>query len=257
MRVAKFRGPLKLKFIELQDCINLQAVQVSAGDLESLVCHGRSDTKFDIHHAPLLKTVHLGGQYACQDPFPFVSVLSPVACQIETLVLDFTAASFVNWKSPVPELKNLKCLELKVAVHNHTPLIQCMFLIKACPMLHRLKIEFDWKVKRNLMVPLKREMEKIELEEKLEWLKVVELKWFGARRADVELVISLLENATNVETLIFDPNMLVPPRNRFTALIDSDEDRNAARDCARHLANNHSPQAHLILLRQSNPRVYS
>jgi hypothetical protein len=251
MRVAEFCGPLKLKFIEIRDCRNLQAVQVSAGNLESLVCYGGKDINFDIHHAPKLKTVHLGGEYTCQDPFPFISGLSPVARQIETLVLDFTAVIFVNWKSPgcrLPQLKNLRCLELKVTTNDHTRLIYSMSLFKECPMLDRLKVEFDWQVQRNVMVNIERKMEKIELEEKLNWLKVMEFKWFGGRPADVELVMSLLDNAPNVETLIFDPNILVTPRNPFAATFDTDEDMNAARDSARHLANNHSPQAHFILL---------
>jgi hypothetical protein len=247
-------GPPMLKFLEIRYCKRLVTLQVSAWKLETLVYYGYQARSLYVFFAPKLHTLYLGDRIPYEDQNPLYSELSRVYSQIQTLILDFTTVMCGFQRIPFsgfPELKILRWFELKVPIpyKEGESLLHIIPMIKACPMLHTLKVEFDWHGPREAC--RRGQLANVEAlgeKERLERLKKVEFRCFSGRKPDAGLAMILLEIAPNIEKLVFDascpPTALIP----FTQKIDWDEDMMAARECARKLAANHAPNATLTIL---------
>lgn len=75
---------------------------------------------------------------------------------------------------------------------------------------------------------------------------MLEFRWFSGLTTDVELAVSLLENAPNLDKITFDTRN---PHMGQCLKFELDAKRRAAKVCARQLAKKYSPpQAKLLLI---------
>ncbi|MED6207393.1 hypothetical protein PIB30_035386 [Stylosanthes scabra] len=192
---------LKLKCLELVRCWELSKLEVCAENLVSFkYCGPHLDTEF--RSVPRLVEAAFGGSYV---EFIRESFLS----QIKVLKLDITqnVPQVVYWLSQLPELKNLKHLELVTCVEDGIILGTCALLLKASPSLRRFTLKM-----LNMNAIFRREKT---LSKECEYsVKELELVGFCGATCEVELVMYMLENAVLLQKIIIDTRFPRKPKLR-------------------------------------------
>ncbi|MED6126802.1 hypothetical protein PIB30_082025 [Stylosanthes scabra] len=204
MKISSCSGSssLKLKCLELVRCWELSKLEVCAENLVSFkYCGPHLDTEF--RSVPRLVEAAFGGSYV---EFIRESFLS----QIKVLKLDITqnvAQVVYYWLSQLPELKNLKHLELVTCVEDGITLGICALLLKASPSLRRFTLKM-----LNINPIFRRENT---LSKECEYsVKELELVGFCGATCEVELVMYMVENAVQLQKIIIDTRFPTKPKLR-------------------------------------------
>jgi hypothetical protein len=247
LRRVKLNG-INLKLIKIRRCFKVEYLEVDAPNLTSFVYTGGKPSIRLTNSASKLHALELGGWY-CDRNFPMFPEVSSFFSQIDTLIVDCDYRKVLQLPPVFPEYKILKYLNLKLSTEDNYSLLSSISLIKACPMLHTLVVEFWW-----MSDHIKRKFKKRSGEE-LKCLKVVEFRWFYGRSADVELAITIIKNAPLLEKITFDPwcpeseNEQSPLGDRgLGPVYDFNVRRINARKCSRQLANKYCPGVQLVVL---------
>ncbi|GMY15086.1 F-box/FBD/LRR-repeat protein At4g26340-like [Fagus crenata] len=133
-------GPsLKLKYLEIHKCLNINILEISAEKLVSFTYVGE---KIDIYFkkVPRLVEVEVGGRYG-RLFFQKLDLLFPsyYLAKLEVLKLDPYTLNQPKFPQNFPQLRDLKCLELAVAAP--LDLLPYTPLIRACPLLHKFTLK--------------------------------------------------------------------------------------------------------------------
>ncbi|KAH7846725.1 hypothetical protein Vadar_017407 [Vaccinium darrowii] len=169
-------GPaLKLTYLEIIDCKNMENLDISAVNLLSLKCDG-PNIGIPFKDVPRLVEVSFGRKF-CLHAVKFLRRFSSDFMQLERLSLFLKPAPF---SLDIPELGNLKYLELKVSLYNRQSLLACIPLLDASPLLQEFILKSLATRFRSLM----------ENTRKYQYLKVVELVG-RVGSAAVELSLSI------------------------------------------------------------------
>ncbi|KAK7291560.1 hypothetical protein RIF29_06802 [Crotalaria pallida] len=201
--IMKVSGPsLRLKCLELIRCWELRKLEIFADNLVSFKYYGpKLDTEFK--SVPNLVEAAFGG--SCVG-FIGESFLS----QIKVLKLDITenVPEMIDWLTQLPELKNLKHLELVTCVDDDgITLNACVFLLKASPSLWRFTLKM---LNINPIFRTERKFTK----ECHYSLKEMELVGFCGAASEVELVMHVLENAVELQKITIDTSLPTKPKVR-------------------------------------------
>jgi hypothetical protein len=233
------RAPPKLKNLVISSCENLTDLQIDAVNLESLTFVGPRRTGLCLENTPNLVEVSFGGRFCERTPFVFPKPLpvSHFASQLQMLTLDLYQVT-CGFFPDIPVLVSLKQLELILRVTDYQGVIDSACLIKACPVLCKLILQFKWKE----LLEKKREVEKKKclLPDSLTW---VELRKFRGGTTDVEMAVFLFENAKFIQTICIDTRdpWMVDTSVLEQTVLD-------AKKCAKQLASQFYPNAELVLL---------
>ncbi|KAM7484763.1 hypothetical protein LguiA_000772 [Lonicera macranthoides] len=232
-----FGMSLKLKYLDIVHCQNLESLEISAGNLAFFTYCGPK-AKLRFRTVPKLTDVTFGGRYCgyISNKFNRRSFFS----QVETLGLHFRLDAPVFFTNP--NLRNVKQLELRFNITDRFTLLSCTSLIEACPLLHKFTLLFTW-----IGPPAARKLRKRRSELPLKCLKEVVLGGFRGGIADVEIAKYLFRNAVSLEKIRIDTRgrNLVNPWLEFAA---GEEENLAAKEYARKLAGKLSPGAELLLI---------
>ncbi|KAJ1413278.1 Leucine-rich repeat domain superfamily [Sesbania bispinosa] len=200
--IMKVSGPsLKLKCLELVRCWELVNLEIFAENLVSFKYYGSHlDTEFK--SVPSLVEAAFGGSFM---GFIRESFLP----QIKVLKLDITQNSpeVIYWLSQLPELKNLKHLELVTCVDEGITLSSCVMLLKASPSLWKFTLKM---LNTN---PTFRTERKFTVECQYS-LKELELVGFCGSACEVELVMYVIENAVELQKITIDTRLPTKPKLR-------------------------------------------
>ncbi|XP_059668577.1 F-box/LRR-repeat protein At3g26922-like [Cornus florida] len=214
----KIAGPsLKLKCLEICNCQKLENLEVSAINLVSFTYIG-PDTSVTFRNVPLLSELSIGGEYHS-------SVVSgswkhsSYFPQIKKLKLILSTEDLIRMPICLPELSNVKQVELVIRGPAGRSLICCTSVIKASPNLSKFSVWLN-------LYPISRETLNIrqEIDKLMSWdgasadnyekkytkchhqcLKVVELVGFVGSRKEIDLLLHLIEIAASLEKIIIDP----------------------------------------------------
>ncbi|KAI4336296.1 hypothetical protein L6164_014839 [Bauhinia variegata] len=189
---------LQLKRLDLISCLNLETIEISAANLMSIAYHGLClDMTFE--SAPNLMEASFGGGYA---EFCGESFLS----QLRVLKLNITenAPQVIYELHQLPELTNLKHLELTAYVDDGISLNICVLLLKASPSLCKLTL------KMLNAEPIFRTVGKFTMENQYK-LKELELIGFCGAACEVEFLVYILENAVELDKITIDPKLEIDP----------------------------------------------
>ncbi|KAM7483509.1 hypothetical protein LguiB_008092 [Lonicera macranthoides] len=227
---------LKLIHLEIVRCPNLKDLHISALKLRSLTFDGRETTRLRLENTPDLAAISLGGLY-CQTTIRAFSRLpptSPFRTRLRMLTLDIVEEDTFGRFLEFPVLGNLKQLELIMKVSDRYSILGCTSMIKACPVLYKLMLQFNW----TGALCTKRELKKQKCL-LAESLKGVELRKFRGGTTDVEMATLLFENANFLDKICID--------TRTRNLADQ-KNKMAAEECATQLVTRLYPSAQLLVL---------
>ncbi|RYR77789.1 hypothetical protein Ahy_A01g002399 [Arachis hypogaea] len=200
MKISSSSGSsLKLKCLELVRCWELRNLEICAENLVSLkYCGPHLDTEF--RSVPRLVEAEFGGSYVEFTRESFIS-------QIKVLKLDITqnVPQVVYWLCQLPELKNLKHLELVTCMEDGITLSTCALLLKASPSLWRFTL------KMLNINPIFRRASTFSKECEYS-LKELELVGFCGATCEVELIMYMLENAVRLQKIIIDTRFPTKPK---------------------------------------------
>ncbi|QCD81154.1 hypothetical protein DEO72_LG2g1478 [Vigna unguiculata] len=212
---------LKLKSLELMRCWELLRLEIFAENLVSFKYYGSYlDTEFK--SVPSLLEATFGGSFV---EFTRESFLP----HLEVLTLDITQniPEVICSLGQLPQLKNIKHLELVSCVDDGITLGACALLLRASPTLWRFTLKM-----LHTKSPLKT---KGKITMKCQHgLKELELVGFCGASCEVELATYLLKNAVELQKITIDTRLptrpkLRPPGEHFKAW-DREENRNRAKE---------------------------
>ncbi|KAJ4705719.1 FBD-associated F-box protein [Melia azedarach] len=104
----------------------------------------------------------------------------------------------------IPELCNLKHLEIKMGIEDDHSLLPCAAYLKAFPSLYKFTLKVSWPVKPSSGMRRSVRNHPFLGHSELS-IRVVELVGFAGQTTDSEFVIYLIENAKLLEKIIIDP----------------------------------------------------
>ncbi|KAI8543774.1 hypothetical protein RHMOL_Rhmol08G0244500 [Rhododendron molle] len=195
----KVAGPsLRLKHLEIFRCMRLESLEVSAPKLVTFKYFGKKPL-FHIRNLPLLSKLYIGGSYQHQVVYALVPFSSHLSC-IETLELEICLKG--NGEIPPGlEFTSLKRLILNITVggYNDRSLLGFTSLLEAAPSLHKFTLQLLSFHPSMIRVP------KVLTPCPHKCLEVVEMIGFTGGTTDLELFTYLIQNAINLEKVIFDP----------------------------------------------------
>ncbi|KAI8574612.1 hypothetical protein RHMOL_Rhmol01G0369700 [Rhododendron molle] len=194
-------GPsLKLRHLEIQDAWYLEKLDICDSNLVSFKYTGEK-TSISLKDTPLLVKASFGLGYACtivQNSIHGSSYLQ----QLETLVLDFRCQYKKLRRFPnFPKLRNLRQLEL-VLTPSVSRLVLCGCLLRASPLLTRLKIEF-----RDFKDSTREETEVRRPKQPHKCLKIIGLITMVGCKAQLQIASYLLGSAPSLGKIIIDPRV--------------------------------------------------
>lgn len=229
-------GPsLKLKYLEIINCKNMENLEISAENLVSFKYDG-PNLGIPFKHVPRLVEVSFGmkfGLYA----FKFLRSFSSYFMQLERLSL-FLVTKEAPFVLDIPELGNLKYLELKVSRYNRQSLLACIPLLDASPLLHEFILKVGSRrstspAQESLATTFKRVLGYTT--RKYQYLKVVELVG-SVGSAAVEFITFVLENVASLEKLIVNPCIAWNARIPLECELQNIPEEELAREHAMKLA---------------------
>ncbi|XP_059662117.1 putative FBD-associated F-box protein At5g56690 [Cornus florida] len=242
----KISGPsLKLKCLEISQCLSLENLEISAINLVSFAYKGR-ETGVHFKNVPLLSELSIGGEFC--PPFVFGCCKhSSSLPQIEKLKLKYLQ-EIQRFPKYCRDLGNLKQVEFFFVGSGGDCLLSFTSVIKASPNLSKFSV-------RMHLAPVYREIIR-EVDERTylhavkeatkchhQCLKVVELCGFnGISGSEVELVLHILEIAASLEKIIIDTRLVIPSEFSREAQIE------AARERARQLKTRLPATIELVIL---------
>ncbi|KAH9621404.1 hypothetical protein KSS87_012538 [Heliosperma pusillum] len=210
----------KLKQLALHSCRKLEELEIDAHDLMyfDYIDMGPS-TNLVFRNMPMLVEAAFGG--ACfESPVFIFHRISHIAAHISKLSLDMNSDKFPA--GALPTFCNLKHLNM-VVKYNPRDRFDIVRLLAACPVLHELKLEVFWytydlgieayelKIAGTLNGnDLEVELDYFELRQternNYPTLKLLEIVGFGGCSYDVDIILSIMRSAWNLETIICDPH---------------------------------------------------
>jgi len=197
-------GPsLKLKYLEILYCYNMENLEISAENLVTFKYVG-PNVGIPFKHVPCLAKVLFGGLFSMYLVKNLWS-LSSYFTQLERLSMLMTTEA--KFPRSIPEIGNLKHLELTLSLYNRSGLISCMSMLEASPSLHEFTLKVGLK---GLSSPLDEVLARSSRDvirrksTKYEYLKVVKV----AGRVDsavIEFIMLVLQKAVSLEKVIVKP----------------------------------------------------
>ncbi|KAH9621409.1 hypothetical protein KSS87_012543 [Heliosperma pusillum] len=198
-------------FIEflLSNCHHLERLYVDMGPSTNLV----------FRSMPMLVEAAFGG--ACfKSPVSIFHRISHIAAHISKLSLDMKYYKFPP--GALPTFCNLKHLNM-VVMYTPCDRFDIIRLLEACPVLRELKLEVYWYIYdlgiEAYVLEIVDTLSGDDLEVELDYfelrqternshpsLKLLEIAGFGGCSYDVDIIISIMRSAWNLETIICDPH---------------------------------------------------
>jgi hypothetical protein len=223
----------KLKHLELNYCLELEELDIySAPNLTTFVL--TNEARFRLRNVPKLSHVSLSGSYydSIVDRFQDLPISLSQLQKLTLMVDSGKVPEFLSF----PELKNLKELELIWVIRVDKSLFSYTRLMKACPNLSRLLMEFQWwtypgEEEAPLPSRTKGGIHKN--------LKDLELVRFRGDAVDMELVTYIFCNSPNIEKF----KVTRSPYIFHTRVLEED----IPKDFVTYLAQELSPNARLLL----------
>ncbi|XP_058182173.1 F-box/LRR-repeat protein At3g03360-like [Rhododendron vialii] len=249
---------LKLKSLEISNCISLRGLEICAINLVSFSYTGQR-IRLLLTNVPVLSKFSTAGDY-CQHLMYKDHMDSSYLQQLERLKMKFVSEVFkasISFTQEFTKLCRLKQLELEIWAELGDSLVIYTCLIKACPSLSRFAMRYtrarlyhfeesstsSGEVRLNVV-----EEARVQASTRFQHqcLKVVELAGFIGHAEDLELASHLLEIAVSLDKLVINP------RNPY--FLDNpdipmkSEDLERGRKCARLLETKLPPKASLVVL---------
>ncbi|XP_040374270.1 putative F-box/FBD/LRR-repeat protein At5g56810 isoform X1 [Rosa chinensis] len=193
---------LRLKFLQICDCLNLFQLEISAPCLETFFYDGecRYNINIRVTYAPLLAKICITEDFLFDSTTGDFQLFWNYLPQLVTLRL-------VLEKEPklvpeFPELTSLEFLSLSIARINRRSLLLLTSLIEGSPYLHRFKL----RLRRSLMGCRHRRSKVISEANTSphQCLKVVELSGFSGSKHETEVARYLIKKAVALKKLIID-----------------------------------------------------
>ncbi|KAL5562031.1 hypothetical protein UlMin_031778 [Ulmus minor] len=258
-------GPsLKLKSLEIVNCNLVGTLEISAPNLVLFEFHHRMIPLFGvagelnrvtIKDAPLLSNVIFGGGivgllcYPSCTLFRYFSQLRTLKLDVPSLTQTFIAR---NHDIEIPKLDQLEQLEL--FTYDNMGLIFPCLLIKVAPVLRRFSMKMRFQGLPDSVGPERiRRMTGVssaELRQKCQYthdcLKEVELIGFNGEYSNVELGLTLIAIARNLEKMIIDirpPILEEGPYRTFISPVLSE-----ATSGVEELKRNVRPETNLVII---------
>nr|XP_023892357.1 putative F-box/LRR-repeat protein At3g28410 [Quercus suber] len=199
---ARVVGPnLPLKHLKLSVCRQLESIEIRAMNLVIFIYGGKPINLF-LRNVPMLRAI----QFFASDVMindTIASTLSQVV-SLETLALFCknvwnVTEEYLEIKSRVfPTFSKLKVLVLTVKTFFWSGYIGFPSLLRACPLLQRLGMHFDF---RCLDPEFRSDETRTSPESRCQFLKEVELSGFLGQTYDIELAVYLLKAAVVLEKM--------------------------------------------------------
>ncbi|KAK9996935.1 hypothetical protein SO802_021621 [Lithocarpus litseifolius] len=199
---ARVVGPnLPLKHLKLSTCCQLESIEICAMNLVIFLYGGKPINLF-LRNVPMLREI----QFFATD----VMINDTIASTLSQVVLLETLALFCQnvWnitggyleiKSRVfPTFSKLKVLVLTVKTSFWSGYIGFPSLLRACPLLQRLGMHFDF---RPLDPEFRSDETRTSPESRCQFLKEVELSGFLGQTYDIELAVYLIKAAVVLEKM--------------------------------------------------------
>ncbi|XP_075660692.1 F-box/LRR-repeat protein At3g26922-like [Castanea sativa] len=199
---ARVVGPnLPLKHLKLSICDQLESIEICAMNLVIFIYGGKPINLF-LRNVPMLREI----QFFASDVMindTIASTLSQVV-SLETLAL--FCENVWNITEEYPEIKSrvfptfskLKVLVLTVKTSFWSGYIGFPSLLRACPLLQRLGMHFDF---RPLDPEFRSDETRTSPESQCQFLKEVELSGFLGQTYDMELAVYLIKAAVVLERM--------------------------------------------------------
>ncbi|XP_057419543.1 putative F-box/LRR-repeat protein At4g15060 [Lotus japonicus] len=206
---------LKLKCLELVKCWNPASLEIFAENLVSFKYFGPClDIKFK--SVPRLEEATFRGAL---ETFVRLSFLP----QIKMLKLDITenAPEEIYWLHQLPDLNNLKHLELVVCIDDDSTLSDCVLLLKAMPSLWRFTL------KMQNTKPTFRTERKLTVESEYS-IKELELVGFCGAGCEVELAMFLVQSSVELQKITIDTRLPTEPKLKHFQTWHHEENRKRA-----------------------------
>ncbi|XP_034205293.1 FBD-associated F-box protein At5g38590-like [Prunus dulcis] len=237
---------LRLKFLQISDCMYLEKIEICAPNLVSFIYHGMLGfyDSIRLRHAPLLVNVSLAESTRSIVP-TFLSVKS---CLPQLVTLNLNLHMNLNMSAMVrhpefPELTCLKDLTLNVVASDRQSLLNLTKLIERSPFLHRFTLDLRW-----ARVPCLRNLQKVN-KCPHQCLKVVKFSGFVGSSIDTELAMYFTENAVALETFLVDlRKVVVEESTLLSEFVTTQKQLRAARKRALQIGKKLPPGTELIVL---------
>ncbi|KAH9737204.1 FBD domain-containing protein [Citrus sinensis] len=197
----KVSGPsLRLKYLKLH-LVLLQYVEIDAPNIISFEYSGSGIVFF--RDVPNLTEVSFDG-FVCTYIMHKLRQLSTILLQLHTLKLNL---AFVRVPEAVPydlpELCNLKHLEMEINLFDDDRLLPCAAFLRACPSLYKFTLKLFRVHPSSGTARTVKDHPYLSVCELS--VRVVELVGFEGQRAETEFVMYLIEKAKLLEKIIIDP----------------------------------------------------
>ncbi|XP_056172624.1 uncharacterized protein LOC115677021 [Syzygium oleosum] len=190
---------LKLKYLDIACCDNLECVEIYDMDLVSFTFVGRQ-IPLCLDKLPQLSEVSITGFYLVLLHVT-LSQLSSLSC-LQILILQFSDSPDENLHiRQLPKLTSVKLLKLRVDGEGCVSLLPLTPVIEACPCLRSFVFEltYPWE-----MLCTQRELERV-VGPPHWYLKEAEFFNYYGQPCDLELVNYLIDNAIAMEKLVVNP----------------------------------------------------
>lgn len=194
---------LKLKYLDIVFCNNLEELEVSCPSLLSFKYFGPI-IKFTITNVPQLHDVSIGGGVGGHG-LGNGRVLGPIVDyfpQLKNLEL-FVELNEVTQESiqfPKCELPALRHLTFQIWAHCCSSFLDLTCMLKSCPFLQKLTLKMQVS-QYSSEVRSRHQFPKCSYQH----LKEVDMIGFSGNPVELELAHYLLENATTLEELLLEP----------------------------------------------------
>ncbi|KAG6393780.1 hypothetical protein SASPL_144351 [Salvia splendens] len=146
VRFAVHREVSKLRVLDIESCLNLESLEISAAKLVSLLFLGIDDILV-LNGVPGLRDLLIGGE-TCISFLSQPKLHSSYSAQLEKLVLYFSPREYrvPNVAFDFPQLCSLKRLDVHVHTEGRQSLLFLPSLIKASPQLCEfvIVVSFGW-----------------------------------------------------------------------------------------------------------------
>lgn len=194
---------LKLRYLDITNCIGMGKVEISARNLTSFVYYGYDEVDVELNYVPLLSEASLGGSYYRRLIGNF-HLISGFSSQLTKLTINaLKIQDTIDGPIEFPCFRNLKELEFRFWSDRKRSLLAFTKFIDACPVLHKFKL------KRVLFESSQSEARGANAnkvaEKQHRCLKIFEMVGFLGAPPEFDLVLYLAKFAIVLEKVIFDP----------------------------------------------------
>ncbi|XVF08789.1 hypothetical protein REPUB_Repub07fG0033200 [Reevesia pubescens] len=228
-----FSGPsLKLKYLSISRCHDLQRIEIYDTDIVSFKYFGRRIV-LSLKNLPSLVELDVCPGFAMPISYAFDQI-SCCFSHLESLSLNFFGRMVREYHFDAlpqdedyfdivsyPKLTKLKHLAVRMGLSGDFGLLKLVPLIAACPNLQRFGLQLLWdkpEMTRKVVETVKCPHQH---------LKVVELAGYYGRTTDLEFALYFIQNAVTLERMIISPRV---------AGCESEEDEIKQEEDAKHRA---------------------